>query len=199
MNNNKQAPKWGNYLYLIVPVILILSMAYLFGGSNDKDKTKYYEVVNSFRTGQVTEFSLNLSTGALDYVVEGKEKEKYTVPNVEIFLNDVHNYINEYNLENPDNQVKYDYIKGSSGTWWASMAPMAILSLLMVGAMFYIYRKMGQNITNEANRTLTFGKARIKMGKDIKKPTTFKDVAGADEEKAELEEIVEFLDRKSVV
>lgn len=59
--------------------------------------------------------------------------------------------------------------------------------------MFFNYRKLGQNIMNENNRTLAFGKAKVKLGKDDKRKTTFKDVAGADEEKAELEEIVEFL------
>ncbi|MBE6774624.1 MAG: ATP-dependent zinc metalloprotease FtsH [Ruminococcaceae bacterium] len=73
------------------------------------------------------------------------------------------------------------------------MLPMTLLSIALVAVMLYFYRKMGQNIMNENNRTLSFGKARVKLGKDEKRKTTFKDVAGADEEKAELEEIVEFL------
>ena len=59
--------------------------------------------------------------------------------------------------------------------------------------MFFVMRKNTQTMMNENNRTLSFGKARVKLGKDEKRKTTFKDVAGADEEKAELEEIVDFL------
>ncbi len=192
-NTTKTAPKWGNWLYLIIPAILIIGMAYTMGGRAAADKPQYYEIVRSFRQNEVEEFSLDLSSGALEYKLKGEEKEKkYNVPNVEIFLNDVHNYVTEYNLENKDNPIKYDYKKGSSG-WWASMLPMIVVSLLLVASMFYIYRKMGQNIANENNRTLSFGKARVKLGKDVKKKKTFKDVAGADEEKEELKEIVEFL------
>ncbi len=195
MNDKKKtAPKWGNLLYVIVPLILVIVMAYTVGGETRKEKTKYYEVVTQFKTGQVAEFELKLSSGALKYIVKGeKEPRKYTVPNVDIFLNDIHNYVNEYNIENPSAPIKYDYVKGSNGSWWASMLPMLLLSVGLVAVMMYFYRKMGQNIMNENNRTLSFGKARVKLGKDAKKKTTFKDVAGADEEKAELQEIVDFL------
>ncbi len=199
MENNNNNPvnssnqKWGNLLYIIIPVLLVISLAYFTGNGNKNEKPQYYQIVQLFRTGEVDECVLNLSSGALKYSLRNSEEyATYTVPNVDIFLNDVHNYITEHNL-NSENPIKYDYIRGSGNSWWASMLPMFILSLMLVAFMFYIYRKMGQNIMNENNRTLSFGKARIKLGKDEKRKTTFKDVAGADEEKAELEEIVEFL------
>ncbi len=194
-NNNKpiNKQKWGNLLYIIIPVLLVLSLAYFTGEGNKAEKPKYYQVVQLFRGGEVDEFSLNLSSGALRYSLkDSDEYVNYTVPNVDIFLNDVHNYVTQYNLT-AENPVKYDYIRGSSNSWWASMLPMTLLSFALVAVMFFFYRKMGQNIMNENNRTLSFGKARVKLGKDEKRKTTFKDVAGADEEKAELEEIVEFL------
>ena len=195
MNNstNKAAPKWGNWLYIIIPAILIIGMAVAVGGRASEEKPQYYEVVQLFRSDKVSEFTLDLSSGKLEYKLQGEEKEKnYNVPNVDIFLNDIHDYVTEHNIENPEAPIKYDYKKGSSG-WWASMMPMLLVSLFLGGFMFYIYRKMGQNIANENNRTLSFGKARVKLGKESKNKKTFKDVAGADEEKAELEEIVEFL------
>ncbi len=193
-NINKPAPKWGNYLYLIVPIILIFTMAYAVGEKTRPEKPKYYEIVSSFRAGHVEEYTLNLGSGALEYKLIGEEdKLKYTVPNVEIFVNDIHKYVSEYNIENPQSPVKYDYVKGQPSSWWASMLPTLLLTVLMIGAAVVMYRKMGQTIQNENNRTMAFGKARIKLGKDQKTKTTFKDVAGADEEKAELEEIVDFL------
>ena len=200
-NNNKpiKVPggipsKWGNLLYIIVPVLLVVVIASFMGTQNKKDAPKYYEIVEQFRNAQVTEYALNLSSGSLEYKLNGNdEKLTYVVPNVEIFLNDVHNYVTEYNIENPDSKIKYNYEKGSNGSLWASMLPTLLMTLMFVGMMFYLYRRMGQTIQNENNHALTFGKARIKLGKDLKSKTTFKDVAGADEEKAELEEIVDFL------
>ena len=200
-NNNKpvKAPsgapsKWGNLLYIIVPVLLIVAIASFMGTQNKKEAPKYYEIVEQFRTEQITEYSLNLSSGALEYSVKGnEEKQEYVVPNVEIFLNDVHNYVTEYNLNNPDSKIKYNYEKGSNGSLWASMLPTLLMTLMFVAMMFYLYKRMGQTIQNENNHALTFGKAKIKLGKDLKSKTTFKDVAGADEEKEELEEIVDFL------
>ncbi len=199
MDNNSKKPvnpgnqKWGNLLYIIIPLILIVSLAYFTGNGTKDDKPKYYEIVQLFRNGEVDAFALNLSSGALSYSLkDSEENSNYTVPNVDIFLNDVHNYITQYNLT-AEEPIKYDYIRGSGNSWLASMLPMTLLTVMLVAFMLYFYRKMGQNIMNENNRTLSFGKARIKLGKDEKRKTTFKDVAGADEEKAELEEIVEFL------
>ncbi len=200
-NDNKpvKAPvsmpnKWGNLLYIIVPVLLIIAIASFMGTQTKKEAPKYYEIVEQFRNAQITEYTLNLSSGALEYKVSGNdETQKYVVPNVEIFLNDVHNYITEYNMENPDSKIKYNYEKGTNGSLWASMLPTLLMTVMFVGVMFYLYRKMGQTIQNENNHAITFGKARIKLGKDLKSKTTFKDVAGADEEKEELAEIVDFL------
>ena len=200
-NNNKpvKAPsgmpsKWGNLLYIIVPVLLIAVIASFMGTQNKKDTPKYFEIVEQFRSAEVTEYSLDLSSGALEYKIKDSDETiEYVVPNVEIFLNDVHDYVTEYNLNNPDNQIKYDYAKGANGSLWLSMLPTLLMTLMFVGVMFYLYRRMGQTIQNENNHALTFGKAKIKLGKDLKSKTTFKDVAGADEEKEELEEIVDFL------
>ncbi len=186
--------RWGNLIYVIVAIGFILTLTMAMGAKTEKKKeTVYYEVVQQFRSIQVTEYTLNLGNGVMEYVLVDGTKQKYIVPNVEIFLNDVHNYITQYNSEHPDAPVKFDLKRGSNSSLWASMMPTLILSLLLAAGVFIMYRKMGQNIANENNRTLSFGKARVKLGKDEKRKTTFKDVAGADEEKSELEEIVDFL------
>ena len=189
----KDNKKWGNLLYLILPIVLVLTFAY-FTASQNGNNVKYSDLVNLFKQNQVTEYTLNLSSGAIKYKVKGDNSElSYTVPSVEIFLNDIHNDVVEYNEKNPDSAIKYDYKAGSNSSVWASLLPMMLMSALLVFAMFFIYRKMGQTISMENNKTLSFGKARVKMGKDEKRKTTFDDVAGAEEEKAELAEIVDFL------
>ena len=198
-NGNKNTAKqitgrWGNLIYIVVAIGFILVLTMAMGGKTEKKKeTVYYEVVQQFRSEQVTEYTLNLGNGVMEYMLVDGTKQKYVVPNVELFLNDVHNYIIQYNIDHPSAPVKFDLKRGSNSSLWASMLPTLILSLLLAAGVFMMYRKMGQNIANENNRTLSFGKARVKLGKDEKRKTTFKDVAGADEEKAELEEIVDFL------
>ena len=198
-NSNNNSPKalasrWGNLLYILVAVGFIFGLTFLMGEKTEKKETRYYEVVEQFK-GNVSEFTLNLGNGIVEYKLIDGTEHKYVVPNVEIFLNDVHGYITAFNEENPNTPIKYDYKRGSNSSIWASMLPTILMSLLLVAAVFYMYRKTGQSIANENNKTLSFGKARVKLGKDSKRKTTFKDVAGADEEKAELEEIVEFLRR----
>ncbi len=185
--------KWGNLLYLLLPISMIIFIA-IFLNSQNTTKMRYYEVVDLFNSHKVTEYSVNLSSGALTYKLAGDDTEKkYTLPSVDLFVKDIHEGVIEYNEQNPDKAIKYDYKAGSNSSWWASMIPMLLSGILVVGVMIYFSKKMGQTIAGENNRTLNFGKARVTLGKDAKVKTTFDDVAGADEEKEELSEIVEFL------
>lgn len=180
--------------YIVIPLALVLVIAtYSAVGPQSKKKTEYYEVVNMFETHAVTEYTLNLSSGALEYKLKDDETVyRYTVPNVSLFVDDIHDDIVEYNKENPDNQIKMDYASGTANSWWVSLLPTVVMILLLAGVMFFMFRRMNQSVQSENNRAMSFGKARYKKNDD-KNKTTFADVAGADEEKEELEEIVEFL------
>lgn len=180
--------------YIVIPLALVLVIAtYSAVGPQSKKKTEYYEVVNMFETHAVTEYKLNLSSGALEYKLKDDETVyRYTVPNVSLFVDDIHDDIVEYNKENPDNQIKMDYASGTANSWWVSLLPTVVMILLLAGVMFFMFRRMNQSVQSENNRAMSFGKARYKKNDD-KNKTTFADVAGADEEKEELEEIVEFL------
>lgn len=180
--------------YIVIPLALVLVIAtYSAVGPQSKKKTEYYEVVNMFETHAVTEYKLNLSSGALEYKLKDDETVyRYTVPNVSLFVDDIHDDIVEYNKENPDNQIKMDYASGTANSWWVSLLPTVVMILLLAGVMLFMFRRMNQSVQSENNRAMSFGKARYKKNDD-KNKTTFADVAGADEEKEELEEIVEFL------
>ncbi len=179
--------------YILIPVMIISAM--VFYASNQKqEKTEYYELVSLFDEGKITEYKLNLSSGALVYYVEGdKQQKNFSVPSVTLFVEDIHDSVIKYNRENPDKKIKADYIAGSTGEWIYNIVPTLLLLVAMGGLTFFMFRRMNQTMTNENNRTMSFGKARIKHAKDEKRKATFKDVAGADEEKEELEEIVQFL------
>lgn len=181
--------------YIAIPLAFVICIVlYMTMGQTTREKTEYYQIVNRFENHEITEYSLNLSSGRLEYKIAGDEATyEYTVPNVNLFLEDVHSQVMEYNRENPDTQIKVDYESGSANSWWVSLLPTIVIMILLMVVMFIMFRKMNQSVQNENNRALSFGKARIKKGGDENRKTTFADVAGADEEKEELEEIVEFL------
>ncbi|MBR2953166.1 MAG: ATP-dependent zinc metalloprotease FtsH [Clostridia bacterium] len=155
---------------------------------------KYYEVLEYFDNQQVVEADLNMNSGAMTFKLEGDDTQyKYTVPNVNLFVNDVHEDLREYNKANPDKPIEFDYKAGTSNSWLLSMLPSLLLTVGFVVLMVVMFKKMNNSISSENNKAMSFGKARIKRGDEQSKKVTFKDVAGADEEKEELTEIVEFL------
>lgn len=192
---NSFAKNWKSMLlYLIIPVVFIGAIVYS-SSRNKQEELPYSEILGYFQEEKVESFELDLSSGKLIYTLKGEEKQnRYTVPNVSIFVDNIDELINAYNTAHPDTPVKYNYVKGVNSSMWASMIPSILMfGLLIVGAVF-LFRNMNKAMDGEANRTLSFGKAKAKvLVDDEKRKTTFADVAGADEEKAELAEIVEFL------
>ncbi len=181
--------------YILIPLIAIACISY-FAGTSNKSKPEYYQVVAQFEDMKVTSYTLNLSSGALTYTLQGDAKgvvHDYTVPSVSLFLDDIHENIIKYNHEHPDKPIEAKYISGSSGTMLFNILPTLIMVVLMAALFILMMRKMNQTLGSENNRTLSFGKARVKELKDDQRKTTFADVAGADEEKEELAEVVEFL------
>ncbi len=117
---------------------------------------------------------------------------KYTAPSPARMLEDIGDYIKVYNEKNPDKPMVYDYKAANENSWLLSLLPNIIITVLMVVLFLYFFRKMS-GMGGDPTKQMGFGKAKIKDMNDEKRKTTFEDVAGADEEKEELEEIVEFL------
>ena len=184
---NRNKKKWISYLpYVLIPLILIASMWMFSSTSTQSAKKEYYEIVQMFEDNEIEEYDLNLSSGTLVYVLKSDGKSyKYTVPNVNLFLEDVHETAKE-------NDVKFDYDAGETASWLTSMLPTVLMMGVLLVLMYFMFRRMNQSISSENNKTLGFGKARVKT-KDDKHKVTFDDVAGADEEKEELKELVDFL------
>ncbi len=183
-NNN-----WMRYLsYLLIPLILIGAFAlYSNNDASKSKKVKYYEIVELFKTDQISEYNLNLSSGTLEYKTKNSdEKKKYTVPSVDIFINDIDSYVKS------SDSIQYDYTSGKAGSWLLSLLPTVLLLVALGAYMFFMFRRMNSSVMNENNRTMNFGKVRLN-DQEKKSKTTFEDVAGADEEKEELSELVEFL------
>ncbi len=179
--------------YILIPALCI-GVLYMYMERGTTKELKYYEVLEYFDNQQVVEADLNMNSGAMTFKLDGDDTQyKYTVPNVNLFINDVHEDLREYNKANPDKPIEFDYKAGTSNSWLLSMLPSLLLTVGFVVLMVVMFRKMNSSISSENNKAMSFGKARIKRGDAQSKKVTFKDVAGADEEKEELTEIVEFL------
>lgn len=110
---------------------------------------------------------------------------KGTLADVQRFIDDVSVY-----TASADEAVSYNYIRSSDNTLLYEFLPLIVMGVLLIALWIFIMKKMGGGL---GGKEMNFGKAKIKNTNDEKRKTTFDDVAGADEEKEELEEIVEFL------
>lgn len=195
---NNMAKNWKSIIfYILIPVLLIAAVWFLSVNSTDTSM-KYSQIVEMFEKNEIKDFELDLSSGALTYTTFAKpdKEQRYSVPNVAYFLDDIREDVDEYNAAQKDDSKKitYNYKKGTSGSWITSMLPSLLMLVVLVGLGFYAFKKMNAAMMNDTNKTLGFGKIRTKsLVEDEKRTTTFADVAGCDEEKEELSELVEFL------
>ncbi|MDR3946326.1 MAG: ATP-dependent zinc metalloprotease FtsH [Ruminococcus sp.] len=181
-------------IYLLVSVALICGLVYMLTSMSTKSSDKKYsEIMEQFDSLNVSQFELDLGSGQLKYKLKGEDKVySYTVPNVSLFANEVlggedaENYRKKYNTENPDDPLQYNLIPISDNSFWLNLIP----TLLMLGVMIFFFVFMMKNAGG--GKMSSFGKTNAKMAPSSKK-ATFDDVAGADEEKEELKEIVDFL------
>lgn len=180
----------GLGIYLALLLAFLLMATTLFSQSSTQQLIKYSKVLEYFENGQVSEFDLNLGSGNMTMLVEinGKKTEvNYRVPNVSRFLDDIDDDIEAYNEAHPDSKMVYDLEPAAEIPWFVSMLP----TLILVGSMgIFLYVMMRQ--TRGSGGMSGFSKAKPRTPQDGR-IVTFADVAGADEEKEELVEIVEFL------
>ena len=180
-------------LFIGIPIafiIAVLSVSYL---SKTTVETKYYEIVELVTENKISEFSLNLHSGQLIYTRRDDGKSyRYTVADPSIFYNDVNDFVLKNNTENIGTEkiIKYDYKSGGETAWIMNLLPTLITLGVMVVFWVFIMKRM--NASMGTDKTMGFGKAKVRKD-DGRRKTTFADVAGADEEKEEMAEIVDFL------
>ena len=205
--NNGGKSALGMVLLIAIPLIIIVFLWILLNPSVSAKKatTKYSDYVAYFEEDKVAEYSLNLGTGALriqlreqyrtdvnkDGKIDNKDILTYTVPDVGTFINMVEPLIDERNRDdNPDNNVIYDWKPVSKMPAIFNYLLPLLLLVFFVIMMFTMRRSLSGM---DGSKMLSFGKVKMKVSAEEKRKTTFEDVAGADEEKEELSEIVDFL------
>ena len=212
MEPKKQRPLntvWRILLLVGIPIILfVLMSSLLLPGYGDEEKKVYSDYIAYFEKNQVEEFSIDLGTGKLqlllrpdvredvnkDEKIDEKDTLSYTVPNVSHFVSIIDSILEVNRDDNPDNdiQIKYDFHPVKDTSWLLSWLPIILLIVMMV-IMFISTRRSLNSMDGGPGKIMGFGKAKIKKVSDDGRKTTFDDVAGADEEKEELREVVEFL------
>ncbi len=179
------------YILFIVAVTVIV--ANMFGAPQTENVT-YSDILDYFESGSVKSFTVNpgnkmtleLHPDSTDPNAKGKTIS-YTLRDLSIFIHDAGDLIREQS--EAGTLESYEYEPPTQFPWWVSFLPYVVMIVIFI--VFWIY--MTRQMTGQSGKMNSFGRARVKVGSDEKKRVTFADVAGADEEKEELEEVVEFL------
>ena len=206
---------------LLVFVIAVVSLVSLFGNKKDKDEFVYSELIDLFKEDLVKSFEVDekglMSLEAYEYEKDENGNIKLDENGNQILAKDEkdstknkivkyeYQFSYNYQLEtvqdialglNPNVQLtrleSYEFKSAPETPWYALYLPYIIVGLLIVGLWIFMMRQASQGGAG-GNNPRAFAKSKAKMAVNDKNAVRFADVAGADEEKAELEEVVEFL------
>ena len=163
--------------YLMILLIIILAVSFLNPMKSEVKDLTYSQLLNELAGKQVAEIKIDGSkaTGKLS----SGEQFSAIVPEYTIDTE-----VSQYILENPSMKVEI----AEDQSWWVSLIPSGILIIMLV-----VFLVMMSQQTGGGGKVMSFGKSKARMHTDSDKKVTFANVAGADEEKEELAEIVDFL------
>ena len=208
-------------LYLGIPILMIIITAAVLS-SNKSSLPKTSELEQYFVQDMVDSFDIDYGTGSIDITLkkglspikssdsdktsattavqsptESKNSDSHSknqkvvvrgqLADIQRFLDDIRPY---YHPASND-EVSYNLTRATDNSFLIEILPIIITTLILIVAWVFIMKKLGGG--GLGGKEMSFGKAKIKNTNDEKRKTTFDDVAGADEEKEELAEVVEFL------
>ncbi len=178
----------GLSFYIILFVIIIFVLLLIQGSEGPQEKS-YSELITQIQSGNVKSIVLQGEKATVEFNSQGAEgASKYVVniPSVESFTNIATDAVKNKLLKSDG----FKFQPPPTPPWWVAILPT--IGLIVIFVLFWVFF-LQQSQGGGGNRVMSFGKSRAKMNTDDKKKVTFDDVAGADEEKEELKEIVEFL------
>ena len=176
--------KYSSATIWIIGLLLFFAVAtFMLDGSSVSNRMVYSDFQQKWINDQVE--SVNVNSDKMTIEVTTRDQNKYTVyaPSSMIeFLNEQY----------PKDDIKIEYVAPSNSSIWVSLLPTIMIIILFVVFIFF-FTQQSQGGGSSGRGVMNFGKSKAKMVTPDNKRVTFDDVAGADEEKAELEEIVDFL------
>ena len=175
--------------FYVLIMIILLAVVYTMTTPSVSEEMVYSDVVDLFKSEQVESFVIRGS----DIIITKKGAQPgdpaltYSLYDVSYFLLQMGDLIDQQHAEGIIKD--YDLDEGFVWPWWASMIPYLLLLVVFFALWYYMMNKSGGGAPGVGK----FGKARTRLGSEEQKKVTFADVAGCDEEKAELQEVVSFL------
>lgn len=174
--------------FYIVLFIIILFILTLYNNVDNPNELSYSDLLIGIKNNNVSEITLEGNKATAVFVKPPNPDAKETrfviyVPSVDQFMDEVSEPVR-------NNQIRFVTQPPPTAPWWVAILPT--VGLIVIFVLFWVFF-LQQSQGGGGNRVMSFGKSRAKMSTDDKKKVTFEDVAGADEEKEELREIVEFL------
>ena len=173
-------------ILIVAFAVTFLAVSYFGVGKDEKNPT-YLQIIQQINNGEVEKAVLDDSNGKLTYYLKSAPDKKLTY-NVSIYR--IEHFLEKIDPALESEAVNFDIKAPTVWPTWVSSIPMI---LLLVGVGVFAFIMMNQMNGGGKNGAMSFGRSRAKLITDDKKRVTFNDVAGADEEKEELSEIVEFL------
>lgn len=189
MDNKKTLKNIG--LFIGIPVLLMILLVMVLSKPTEATH-KYSEILYYFADQKVTGYTLDWGSGDMTITLNDNTQINYVAPNVPQLVKDITPYVEAYNKAHPNNRMTYNWNRPAETSWLSSLLPILGSLALFVITWWFMMKHMN-NALGDAGKQMNFGKAKFKQNVDEKRKTTFADVAGADEEKEELQEIVEFL------
>ena len=175
-------------MFLIMVIVLCLS--WLWQADTQGEKLDYAQVRQLFQQEKVEELQVNKQYVLTMKLKDSGETVRYQLYSFELFYEDLDPLIQEQYAKGIIKD--YDYPPKESTNWLEYLLPWILMAVLL-GGMWYLMFVRAQGGGMGGDRMAKFGMARTRTLTDKDKKVTFADVAGADEEKEELREIVEFL------
>ena len=184
---------WG--LFWLVAIVAIIVAAFVMGGTESSTTINYAKVSEYFHDEQVVEFTVS-KTNKLTMKLKNGETVSHTLRDLSIFYYDFSELIEE---QHSSGIIKtYEYEAPTPTPAWLKFLPIILVVITMIVLWWIFFARMNSSNSSGGGmggigRMNSFSKSRAKLGSDESRKILFSDVAGADEEKEELREVVEFL------
>ena len=186
----------------ILVLACILALTMLFSTGTIGQEIEYTVFIKKIEQGQIGRIQIMQNeVKALKQDATQEQIERFPdqywdfetyLPSIPVFMEDLEKAlsVNHPDITNPqDAGITLDFVPKPEQSWLVSILPYLLTSILMIGFLWYMMNQQGQG----GNKVMNFGRSRAKVNLDEKNKKTFEDVAGAEEEKEELQEVVDFL------
>ena len=189
-DSNKKMPK-SVLVFLAFPIVMIL-LYFMAKGFMPQKTYTYSEIINNFKNEQVVKYEMNLNSGDMHLTLKDGSEIEYNTPSASLMYMDIKDYVESYNSHNPDAPMIYDLNKSKDmSELFSSLLCYVLLPVISMVILGWLFMRRMSAMGMGPGGSMSMNKSRVLVSTG--KKVTFDDVAGAVEEKEELQEMVDFL------